>query len=61
MKQIIASVFSEILSHTIGNIIFLFLNLIIISARVYKLWLAEVNFLFVFYFNFFVHQQTLLF
>jgi len=56
MKQIIASVFSEILSNTIGSIIlctyflillgisfFVFLNLIILTARVYKLWLAEVN------------------
>jgi len=43
MKQIIASVFVDILSYTIGNIIFIFLNLIIITARVYKLRLAEVN------------------
>jgi len=45
MKQIIASVFSDILSYTIGNVIFVFLNLIIIAARVYKLRLAEVKFL----------------
>jgi len=43
MKQIIASVFSDI--YTIGNIIFVFLNLTNITARVYKLRLAEVNFL----------------
>jgi len=45
MKQIITSVFFDILSYTIGNIIFVFLNLIIITARVYKLRLAEVKFL----------------
>jgi len=50
MKQIIASVFYDILSYTIGNIIFCIfknfeLNLIILTARVYKLRLAEVNFL----------------
>jgi len=51
MKEIIASVFSDIC--TIGNIIFITfkihlkiqLNLINITARVYKLRLAEVNFL----------------
>jgi len=31
MKQIIALVFSDILSYTIGNIVFVFLNLIIIA------------------------------
>jgi len=45
MKQIIASVFFDILFYTIGNIIFVFLNSIIIAARVYKLRLAEDNFL----------------
>jgi len=50
MKQIIASVFFDILSYTIGNTIFCIftnfeLNLIIITARVYKLQLAEVNFI----------------
>jgi len=50
MKQIIASVFFDILSDTIGNIIFCVfknfeLSLIFITARVYKLRLAEVNFL----------------
>jgi len=49
MTQIIASVFFDILSYTIRNIIFcifkiLELNFIIISARVYKLRLAEANF-----------------
>jgi len=43
MKQIIASVIFDILSYTIGNIIFLFFNLI--TARAYKLRLAEDNFL----------------
>jgi len=45
MKPILASVFCDILSYTIGSIIFCLLNLKIISARVYKLGLAEVNFL----------------
>jgi len=50
MKHFIASVFFDILSYTIGNIIFcsfknLELNLIIKTATVYKLRLAEVNFL----------------
>jgi len=51
VKQIIASVFFDILSYTIGNIFFFFefqnfeLNLIIINAREYKIRLAEVNFL----------------
>jgi len=45
MKQIIASLFFDVLSYTIGNIIFVYLNLIIIAARVYKLRLAEANFL----------------
>jgi len=50
VKQIIASVFFDMLSYTIGNIIFcifknLELNLINITTRVYKLQLAEVNFL----------------
>jgi len=49
MKQIIASVFSEILSYTIGNFFCIFknfeFNLIIITARVYKHRPAEVNFL----------------
>jgi len=49
MKQTIASVFFDILFFPIGNIIFCIfqnfeLNLIIITARVYKLRLAEVNF-----------------
>jgi len=48
MKQFKASVFFDILSYTIGNIIaYIFknfdLNIIIITARVYKLRLAEVN------------------
>jgi len=44
MKQIVASVFSDI--YTIGNIIFFkFIKLINITARVYKLWHAEVNLL----------------
>jgi len=47
MKQIIASVFSDI--YTIGNIIFVFLSLINITGRVDKLRLAEVNFLSCFY------------
>jgi len=34
MKQIIALVFLDILSYTIGNIFVVFLNLIIITARV---------------------------
>jgi len=42
MKQIIASMFFDILSYTIGNIIFCIfknfeLNIIIITVRVYKL------------------------
>jgi len=41
MKQIIASMFFDILSYTIGNIIFC--NLIITTARVYKVRLAEVK------------------
>jgi len=50
MKQIIALVFYDILSYTIGNIIMCIfknfeLNVIIIIARIYKLWLAEANFL----------------
>jgi len=45
MKQIIDSVFFDILSYTIGNIFLVFLNLIIITAGVYKLRLTEVNFL----------------
>jgi len=50
MKQITASVFFDIISYTIGNNIFCIfknseLNFIIITARVYKLRLAEVNFL----------------
>jgi len=50
MKEIIASVFFDTLSYTIGNIIFCIFknfefNLIIITARVYKLRLAEANFL----------------
>jgi len=45
MKQIIASVFFNILSYTIGNLIFCIFNLIIITARIYKLGLAELNFL----------------
>jgi len=54
MKPIIASVFFDMLSYNIGNIIFCIfknfkLNLIIITARVYKLRLAEVNFLSSFY------------
>jgi len=49
MKEMIASVFFDILSYTIGNIIFCIFknfefNLIIITARVYKLRLAEVKF-----------------
>jgi len=49
MKQIMDSVFLDILSYTIGNIIFFIfknfeLNLIIITARVYKVRLAEVNY-----------------
>jgi len=53
MKQIIASVSFDILSCTIGNLIFCIfktfeLNLIIIAARAYKLRLAEVNFLYYF-------------
>jgi len=54
MKQIKASVFFDVLSCTIGNIIICIfknfeLNLIIIIARVYKLRLAEANFLSCFY------------
>jgi len=50
MEQIIASVFFDIFSYTIGNVVFCIfknfkLNLIIIAARVCKLRLAEVNFL----------------
>jgi len=50
MKQIIASVFCDKLSYTIWKIILCIfknfeLNLIIITARVYKLQLAQVNFL----------------
>jgi len=50
MKQIIATVFFDILSYTIGNIIFcnfksFELNLIIITARVYTIRIAEANFL----------------
>jgi len=45
MKQIIASVFFDILSYTLGISFFVFLNLIITTARVYKLRLAEVIFL----------------
>jgi len=50
MKQSIASVFFDILYYTFGNIIFCFvknfeLHLIYITARVYKLRLAEDNFL----------------
>jgi len=50
MKQVIASVFFDILPYTIGHIIFCIfknfvLNLIIITARVYKLRLAAVSFL----------------
>jgi len=44
MKQIIASVFSDILLYWEYHF-FVFLNLIIITARVYKLRLAEANFL----------------
>jgi len=44
MKQIIASVFFDILSY-LGISFFVFLNLIIISARVYELRLTEVNFI----------------
>jgi len=57
MKQIIASVFFDILYFTIGNIIiFIFenfeLNLIIITARVYKLRLAVANLISCFLLNF---------
>jgi len=50
MIQIIVSVFLDILSYTFGNITFcifknFYLNLIIITERVYKLRLVEVNFL----------------
>jgi len=45
MKQIIVSVFFIILSYTIRISFDVFLNLIIITARVYKLRLAEANFL----------------
>jgi len=50
MKQIIASVFFDILSYNIGTTTFCIyrsfeLNLIIITARVYKLRPVEVNFL----------------
>jgi len=68
MKQIIASVFLDIFSYTIGNIIFCVfqnfeLNLIIITARVYKLRLSEVNLLSGFYFfcNFSFKQKNLLY
>jgi len=43
MKQSIASLFFDILSYIIGNIVFVFLNLITLTAGVYKLRLAEVN------------------
>jgi len=48
MKQVIATMYFDILSYTIGNMIFCILmnfelNLIIITARVYKLQLAEVK------------------
>jgi len=61
MKQIIALVFFDVLSYNIGNIIFCIftnfeLNLIIITAKVYKLRLAEVNFL-----SCFTNKFTLLF
>jgi len=50
MKQIIASVFFDELTYTFGNIIIRIfksfeLNLNVITARVYKLRLAEVKFL----------------
>jgi len=50
MNHIIASVFFDILFYTIGNTIYCIfknfeLNLIIITARVYKLRIAEFNFL----------------
>jgi len=45
MKQIIASVFLTCYLILLEISIFVFLNLIIIAARVYKLRLAEVNFL----------------
>jgi len=43
MKQIIASVFLTYFLILLGISFFVFLNLIILTARVYKLWLAEVN------------------
>jgi len=49
--RIISLVFFDILSYTIGNFIFCIFNLIIITARVYKLRLAEVNFLFCLTYN----------
>jgi len=45
MKQIIASVFLDILSYTVEISFIVFLNFMIIAARVYKLRLADVNFL----------------
>jgi len=49
MKQFIAAVFFDILSYTIGIFFCIFknfeLNLIFITARVYKPRLAEANFL----------------
>jgi len=45
MKQIIASVFLTCYLILLGISFFVFLNLIIITAWVYKLRLAEVNFL----------------
>jgi len=44
MKQIIASVFLTYYLILLGISFFVFLNLIIITARVYKLRLAEVHF-----------------
>jgi len=45
MKRIIASVFLTYYLVLLGISLFVFLNLIIIAARVYKLRLAEANFL----------------
>jgi len=45
MKQIIASVFFDYYLVLLGKSFFVFLNLIFITARVYELRLAEVNFL----------------
>jgi len=45
MNQIIVSVFLTYYLILLGLSFFVFLNLIIITARVYKLRLAEVNFL----------------